>query len=143
MRFPATHLVQSKVQLQSELNHAWISGRCDRAERRVADHSVRVPERRRVSQIENLRTEFEVYDLAEIRPLDKCDVRRAVTWAADRVARGAPDRELRRDRKSRRVEPPACRPLIRRQIRVAENVGSLCAESREGVEIRDLRDGER
>ena len=70
---------QSKVELQSELNHARIARRCDRAEGRVADHSVRVPERRRVRQVENLRSEFEIPDLAEIRPLDKCDVRRAVT----------------------------------------------------------------
>src|SRR6266542_163762 len=101
---------QSKVELQSELNHARISGRCDCAEGRITHHPVRVPERRRVRQIENLRAEFEVYDLAEIRSLDKCDVRRAVTWAAHRVARGVPDRKLWR--------------------------------AREGVEVRDLRDGE-
>src|SRR6266542_132757 len=133
---------QSKVELQSELNHARISGRCDCAEGRITHHPVRVPERRRVRQIENLRAEFEVYDLAEIRSLDKCDVRRAVTWAAHRVARGVPDRKLWRDREGRRVEPTAGRPLIRGQIRVAKYIRPLCAESREGVEVRDLRDGE-
>src|SRR5262245_2327735 len=84
LRLPEPHLVRSKVELQSELNHARVSSCRDRAEGRVADHPVRVPERRRVRQIEYLRSELEVYDLAEIRPLDKRDVRRAVTGSAHR-----------------------------------------------------------
>jgi hypothetical protein len=60
MRLPAPLLVQSKVELQPELNHARIARGRDRAERRISDHSVRVPERRRVRQIEYLRAEFEL-----------------------------------------------------------------------------------
>src|SRR5262245_22066343 len=140
---PHTQLLTGlKVELQPELNHARVARRRDRAEGRVPYHSVRVPERRRVRQIENLRAEFEVNDFAEIRPLDEGDVGRAVTGAAHRVARGVPDRKLRRYREGRRVEPAAGRPLIRRQIRIAKDVRPLRAEPREGVEVRDLCDGE-
>src|SRR5262249_29144368 len=116
------YLVRSKVELQSELNHARISGRCDRTKGRVAEHAVRVGERRRVRQIEDLRAELEISDFVNVRPLDEGDVRRAIAGAAHRVARGVPERELRRDRKGRRVEPAAGRALIRGQGRVVKNV---------------------
>src|SRR5687768_15935810 len=121
------------MELQGDLHYARIAGGSDASKRRRAEYAIRIAKCCRIQGIENFSADLGSKRLPHAHPPDQRHIQISIPWSANRIARAAAERELRRERKCVCVEPPFHAPLTGAKLRIGYEIRPLRAKSRKRI----------